>query len=68
MSQASQIAEGYWNLVNRSKAEVETMAAQRIAVCKSCAHYSITSQCKLCGCFMPAKTRSVHAKCPVEKW
>ena len=72
MSKAKQIIEGYANLV-RSVAgspnqDIENLAAERFATCKKCEQLSITSQCKLCGCYMPSKTRVDQAKCPVGKW
>ncbi len=54
--------------------------AERLAVCQSCKHYvTTTKSCgplvteaftdsKLCGCYMPAKTKLKVASCPLDKW
>jgi hypothetical protein len=45
------------------------MANTRMTICNSCPEIiKITSQCKKCGCFMPAKTKLEAAKCPIGKW
>lgn len=53
---------------------------KRLAVCQSCEHYvTTTKSCgplvteaftdsKLCGCYMPAKTKLKVASCPLDKW
>ena len=41
----------------------------RYEVCKGCIHFRETMKtCKLCGCFMPAKTKLKGAECPMRKW
>jgi hypothetical protein len=46
-----------------------TLAEQRMAICNGCEHLGpIIKVCKLCGCFMPAKTLLPFAECPVGKW
>ena len=39
----------------------------RMKICNTCPHYS-PPRCKLCGCFMIAKTKIPQAKCPAGKW
>jgi hypothetical protein len=42
---------------------------ERYDICKSCEHfYSPTSTCKICGCFMSAKTYLSEVECPLKKW
>ena len=40
----------------------------RMELCEDCEHYLATKQCSQCGCFMPLKTKLLHAECPVNKW
>lgn len=52
----------------------------RMDTCRACQHYvAATKSCgplvteaftdsKLCGCFMPAKSRLKVASCPLDKW
>jgi len=41
----------------------------RFSLCLSCENLTKhTHQCKLCGCFMSAKTKLEDAKCPIGKW
>jgi len=39
----------------------------RMKICTTCPHYA-APRCKLCGCFMIAKTKIPQAKCPAGKW
>lgn len=41
---------------------------RRYSICEDCPHLTITKQCTKCGCFMPAKTKLLHATCPLDKW
>ena len=66
--QFKQIVEGWSNYVFENK-EIEELAKLRLDVCLSCTHLNNHKlRCKLCGCYMAAKTRSKNAKCPVKKW
>jgi len=59
------------------KEEVEKIAAQRIAICERCPHYSPNAKargekftrrdkhCRDCKCNMYLKTRSLAAECPL---
>lgn len=56
------------------------LRAERLATCRACEHYvEKTKSCgpliteaftdsKLCGCYMPAKTKLKVASCPLDKW
>lgn len=42
---------------------------ERYNICLDCTNlYKPTSTCKLCGCFMKAKTKLRKASCPIKKW
>lgn len=42
---------------------------ERYNICKSCDKFiELTSTCKLCGCFMTAKTWLPSSSCPAGKW
>lgn len=44
-------------------------AYERIKICQQCDKYLSTAKiCRVCKCFMPAKTRIKQAKCPIGKW
>lgn len=51
--------------VNRASEEKLTL---RLDTCKSCEQFSITRQCKKCGCFMDIKAKLEKASCPLGKW
>jgi hypothetical protein len=43
--------------------------AERAKICNECEHLNkLISQCRKCGCWMPAKTRLNWAECPIGKW
>lgn len=45
------------------------IAEERYNICLSCEKlYKPTKSCKLCGCFMFAKTKLAKQECPVKKW
>lgn len=47
----------------------ESISEERLNICKTCEHlYQRTNQCRLCACFMNAKTKLAAAKCPINKW
>ncbi len=41
---------------------------RRYSICESCPKLMASKQCKKCGCFMPLKTKLLHATCPMDKW
>jgi hypothetical protein len=47
----------------------KTLISYRQSVCNSCEHLDKKfNRCKICGCFMWAKTRVVSMTCPLNKW
>lgn len=44
------------------------VANARMQICESCPRLNQNKTCQLCGCFMTAKTRVAHAKCPEGRW
>jgi tetratricopeptide (TPR) repeat protein len=40
---------------------------KRLDICRDCEHYT-GIRCKICGCFVAAKTWLRHEACPVDKW
>lgn len=54
---------------------MEKIAKNRIDICVKCkdpktGKSGITKlkTCRFCGCYIPAKTRSLTSKCPLKKW
>lgn len=58
------------DLLNPATKKVsDSLAEDRLNICKTCPEFfSLTTQCKKCGCFMAAKTKLESAKCPLNKW
>jgi hypothetical protein len=47
----------------------ESMAEQRMSICRACPEFfKMSGQCKKCGCFMAAKTKFEASKCPIGQW
>ena len=45
------------------------IAEERMAICHLCPFLTHPMlRCQQCGCFMSAKTKLKHAKCPIGKW
>lgn len=69
----AEIAEGWKNLIDRNP-KVEKIAEERLGLCLSCKYNSTTpdlgmlSKCKLCGCVLEAKSRSLKSNCPINLW
>ena len=43
--------------------------AERYAICEDCSEFRKSiKQCKVCSCFMPAKTLFNRSKCPKGYW
>jgi hypothetical protein len=59
-----------WDMINPKSERVDSEEfANRISICKSCPNLvRLTTQCKLCGCFMNAKAKLTLATCPIKKW
>jgi hypothetical protein len=52
-----------------TKRASEELSEERFSICKGCPEFfSLTTQCKKCGCFMSAKTKLESAKCPIGRW
>tara|TARA_B100001971_G_C18114300_1_gene495955 strand:+ start:60 stop:350 length:291 start_codon:yes stop_codon:yes gene_type:complete len=42
---------------------------ERYAICEDCSEFKkLTRQCKVCSCFMPAKTLFNKSRCPKGYW
>jgi hypothetical protein len=69
MSLLNEIFEGWKNYIFPSP-EIETEAKRRITICvkNECGKFTKNKTCRLCGCYMPAKVRSVKSRCPIQKW
>lgn len=47
----------------------EDLHKERLNICLSCQHlYEPTGNCKLCYCFVRAKTKLKGQSCPIKKW
>jgi hypothetical protein len=43
--------------------------ATRYKICEDCSEFRTSlKQCKICNCFMPAKTLFNQSKCPKDYW
>ena len=62
-----EIISGWKNYAFPSQ-EVEKIATNRMATCLDCPKLKKDNRCGLCGCFMPAKVRSINSTCPLKKW
>jgi hypothetical protein len=69
MSQLQEIYEG-WKRLAFPTPEIEIEAKRRIAICvqNDCKKFRSNKTCALCGCFMPAKCRSLKSHCMIGKW
>ena len=46
-----------------------TARKKRLEICSGCDEYNkFIKQCKICGCFMPAKVILGKSICPKNKW
>lgn len=59
-----------WDLLNPNETRAdEEVAKSRYEICKECPMLiQVSKQCRKCGCFMAAKTKLLHATCPLNKW
>ena len=69
MSKIQEVYDGWKNLVYPSKIS-EGVAKVRIKICVDCEFFTKRKTCGKCGCYMPAKVRSLRSKtkCPINKW
>lgn len=68
------ILEGVKNNVypkEELKGMIETVSAERMSICDECENKGsniLGAFCKACGCNLKLKTKSLHSKCPIDKW
>lgn len=72
-----QIVEGITNSIIKNKF-VEDVSKLRIEICNTCNEKDVIGNecvlpgtqpcCKLCGCSLTFKTRSLSTTCPAKKW
>lgn len=67
MSRLSEIYEGWKNYAFPNP-QVEEIAKRRITICVECKELRKNNSCALCGCYMPAKVRSLKSHCRLNKW
>jgi len=68
MGVLSEIYNGWKNLIFENET-IEVIAKERIRICvEECDKLNEINACKECGCYMPAKTRSPHSRCPLNRW
>ena len=63
-----EIMVGWKNLALRNNTVIEDDAKKRIAICVDCDKFRKNKTCALCGCYMPAKTRSPKSRCLKKLW
>ena len=73
----AQIMEGIKNSIIRDEF-VEAVSEERYSICNTCPDKDTTGStcvvrgskpcCKLCGCSLAFKTRSLSSDCPADKW
>lgn len=67
------IISGFQGILKKNEA-IEKVAASRKEICDNCyvCEYGKSRFCKStlggCGCYLPAKRRSLEDECPLEKW
>ena len=67
MGRLQEIFNGWKNYVFQNK-KVEEKAKERMEICVGCDDLTDRNYCSHCGCYMPAKVRSLKSKCVIEKW
>ena len=60
------IITGWKNVLWKSE-EIEKEAIRRIEICSICGS-NHNNKCSQCGCWIPAKARSMRETCPINKW
>lgn len=68
----SEIIEGWKNFAFKNP-KVEEIATKRAEQCVNCTIKGKPVMknkkfCGICGCYIPAKVRSLSSKCPLGKW
>lgn len=77
----SQVYEGWKNHLlpqERTKAFIEYISLERLAICSECDEHSANKKnyktmrpdahCTNCGCTLSAKTKCLTCECPLKKW
>lgn len=68
MGKLNEIINGWKNYAIQTPA-IEDLAKNRAKFCVDCSQLRRnTNVCKICGCYIPAKIRSVKSRCPLRKW
>ena len=67
MGRLEEIYNGWKNYIFPNK-EMEELAKKRAAICVDCPKLKSNNICSVCGCYIPAKTRSKTSRCPLSKW
>lgn len=71
MFNPKEIANGFGNLLKSklglTEEKQEELFNARLAICNACPSGQGV-RCKVCGCVIAAKTRSVHSECPEKLW
>ena len=60
------IITGWKNVIWKSP-EIEAEAVKRVKICSDC-KFNNNTFCNQCGCWIPAKARSMKEGCPINKW
>ena len=60
------IITGWKNVIWKSP-EIEAEAVKRVEICSDC-KFNNNTFCNQCGCWIPAKARSMKEGCPINKW
>lgn len=67
----AEVYEGFKNLAWK-KSESEILARERLEICIGCDHLQryrgFYLGCDMCGCYIPAKIRSIKSSCPIGEW
>jgi len=67
MTKLEEIYTGWKNYIFPHP-EIEKEAKRRMSICIECEKLKPNNVCSLCGCFMPAKVRSIKSTCVLKKW
>jgi len=65
--QAKEATGDYLENINLKVAD--DIREKRLNICKSCDEFHKSTEfCRVCGCYMPAKTWIASQSCPLKKW
>lgn len=59
-----------WHLLDPNRHVENSLTSEaRLEICLGCDQLNqLTKQCKVCLCYMPAKTMLAISECPLHKW